>query len=122
MVVRSLPINTCEECTIILRLLNHCQGTLANPVQLHVMKKMVRVKLCPWEDERFKENNFYSGLFCNFAFSASMTAEKSSSLRPRDLATLYSSLAAAAIGVGWETDSANPRASRKSCHVQFALK
>lgn len=52
--------------------------------------------------------------FSSLAFNASITAEKSSSLKPRDLATLYSSFAAAATGVAWETDSANPRASRRS--------
>lgn len=66
------------------------------------------------------ENNFYSfDWLCNFTFSASMTAEKSSSLRPRDLATFYSLFAVAEFGVGWETDSAKPRASHKSCHKQI---
>lgn len=59
---------------------------------------------------------FYFGGFCNLAFNASITAEKSWSLRPWDFATLYSSFAAAAIGVGWETDSASPSASLRSCH------
>lgn len=45
-----------------------------------------------------------------------MTAEKSWSPRLWDFATLYSSFAAAATGIGWETDSANPIASLKSCN------
>ena len=45
-----------------------------------------------------------------------MTAEKSWSLSPWDLATLYNSFAAAAMGVDWDTDSAKLRASLRSCH------
>lgn len=50
-----------------------------------------------------------------------MTAEKSWSLSPWDLATLNSSLAAAAIGVDWDTDSAKPRASLRSCPQKPSL-
>lgn len=46
-----------------------------------------------------------------------MTAEKSWSARPSDFATLYSSFAAAAVGMGWDTDSARASASLRSCHV-----
>jgi hypothetical protein len=44
-----------------------------------------------------------------------LTAEKSSSARPSDLATLYSSFAAATVGMDWDTDSASANASLRSC-------
>jgi hypothetical protein len=52
---------------------------------------------------------------CTLVFRASMTAEKSSSARPSDFATLYSSFAAATVGMDWDTDSASANASLRSC-------
>lgn len=71
--------------------------------------------------EKKVQTNSYCNYCCNFDFKASMTAEKSWSLSPWDLATLYSSFAAAAIGVDWDTDSAKPRASLRSCQPIQAL-
>jgi len=51
--------------------------------------------------------------------SASITAEKSWSLRPSDFAALYSSFAAATVGMDWDTDSARANASLMSCHELF---
>jgi hypothetical protein len=52
---------------------------------------------------------------CTLVFRSSMTAEKSSSARPSDMATLYSSFAAATVGMDWDTDSASANASLRSC-------
>jgi hypothetical protein len=53
-----------------------------------------------------------SGL--HFSFQCFNHGWKVTIANPWLFATLYSSFAAAAIGVGWETDSANPRASLMS--------
>lgn len=64
-----------------------------------------------------------TGNYCcelsTLAFSASITAEKSWSARPSDFAALYSSFAAATVGMGWDTDSARAKASLRSCHEPF---